>query len=216
LQETKDKVISIKHIYQQQAKDGVDIADLTSLKTEICAMGLAIDMSPHHKVNENALDQLSTATKKEKRRQNGLARKDGGARVSSGLQVITNGYAIGPECLDWARRTRVEMERKEVEKAKSGVLAREYLKEKAEDVLQKGPEPQAGKWNNHDLKVMIQWFKRAGNGPMPKHKEGLSLRYRETCGRGMPVLTHRLCLPKKRPHQPLPILVLVSTLTLMS
>jgi hypothetical protein len=132
------------------------------------------------------LGQLSAAAKKEKRRQTGLARKDGGARVSAGLQVITDGYAIGPECLAWARRTRVERERKEIEKAKAGVLARQSLKEKVKDVIQKGPAPQSGKWNNHDLKVMIQWYKRAGDGDMPKNKEGLLLRYRETCDRVMP------------------------------
>jgi hypothetical protein len=33
---------------------------------------------------------------------------------------------------------------------------------------------------------MIQWYKRAGDGPMPKNKEGLLLRYRETCGCVMP------------------------------
>jgi hypothetical protein len=111
--------------------------------------------------------------------------KDGGARVSAGLQVITDGYAIGPECLAWARRARVEREREEMEKAKADVLARESLKEKVEDVIQKGPDPQAGKWNNHDLKVMIQWYKRAGDGTMPKNKEGLLLRYREACGHVM-------------------------------
>jgi hypothetical protein len=42
--------------------------------------------------------------------------KDGGARVSVGLQVITDGYAIGPECLAWAWITQVERERKEIEK----------------------------------------------------------------------------------------------------
>jgi hypothetical protein len=66
------------------------------------------------------------------------------------------------------------------------VLASQSLKEKVEDVIQKGPDPQAGKWNNHDLKVMMQWYKRAGDSAMPKNKEGLLLRYRETCGRVMP------------------------------
>jgi hypothetical protein len=75
---------------------------------------------------------------------------------------------------------------KEIEKEKAGVLTRQSLKEKAEDVIQKGPDPQAGKWKNHDLKVMIQWYKRAGDSAMPKNKEGLLLRYRETCGHIMP------------------------------
>jgi hypothetical protein len=65
------------------------------------------------------------------------------------------------------------------------VLARQSLKEKVEDVIQKWPYPQAGKWNNHDLKVMIQWYKRDGEGAIPKNKEGLLLRYHETCGRVM-------------------------------
>jgi hypothetical protein len=177
LQETKDRVRSIKEIYEQQVKDGVDIVDLTSLKTDRGTMGLTMDMFLDHRIEENALGQLSAAAKKEKRRQTGLARKDGGARVSAGLQVITDGYAIGPECLAWARRTRAERERK-IEKEKAGVLARNSLKEKVEDGIQKGPDPQAGKWNNHDLKVMIQWYKRADDGAMPKHKEGLLLRYR--------------------------------------
>jgi hypothetical protein len=145
LQETKDRARSIKEIYEQQVKDGVDIADLTSLNTYRGAMGLTMDMFLDHKVEENALGQLSAAAKKEKQRQTGLTRKDGGARISAGLQVITNGYAIGPECLAWARRTRVEREGKEIEKAQAGVLARQSLKEKVEDVIQKGPDPQAGK-----------------------------------------------------------------------
>jgi hypothetical protein len=39
----------------------------------------------------------------------------------------------------------MKRERKEIEKAKAGVLARQSLKEKVEDVIQKGPDPQAGK-----------------------------------------------------------------------
>jgi hypothetical protein len=88
LQQTNDKVRSIKEIYEQQVKDGVDIVNLT--------MGLTMDMFLDHKVDENALGQLSAAAKKEKRCQTGLARKDCGARVTAGLQVITDGYAIGP------------------------------------------------------------------------------------------------------------------------
>jgi hypothetical protein len=186
LQETKDMVRSIKKIYEQQVEDGVEISDLTSLNTDRGAMSLPMDMFLDHKVEENALGQLSGAAKKDKRRQTGLARKDGGARVSAGLQVVTDGYAIGPECLAWAQRTQVERERKEIEEEKAGVLARQSLKEKVEDVIQKGPDPQSGKWNNHDLNIMMQWYKRAGDGSMPKHKEVLLLRYRETCDRVMP------------------------------
>jgi hypothetical protein len=47
-------------------------------------------------------------------------------------------------------------------------------------VLAKGAIPQAGKCNNHELKVMIQWFKHDVDKSTPKHKEGLLLRYRET------------------------------------
>jgi hypothetical protein len=54
------------------------------------------------------------------------------------------------------------------------------LKEKVDAVLAKGAIPEAGKWNNHYLKVMIQWFKRDGDKSMPKNKEGLLLCYRET------------------------------------
>jgi hypothetical protein len=43
-----------------------------------------------------------------------------------------------------------------------------------------------GTWNNHDLQVMIQWYKRTGEMEMPKNKEGLLLRYRETRGRVVP------------------------------
>jgi hypothetical protein len=46
-------------------------------------------------------------------------------------------------------------EGEEGNKTKAGVLARHSLKEKVEDVIRKGPDPQAGKWNNHDIKVMI-------------------------------------------------------------
>jgi hypothetical protein len=153
LQETKDRVRSIKDIYEQQVNDGVDIAEFTSLNTDIGAMGRTMDMFLDHKVEDNALRQLSAAAKKEKRRQTDLARKDGGDRVSAGLQVITDGYTIGPECLAWDRITRVERERKEIEKLKAGVLAIHFLKEEVKCVIQKGPDPQAEKLNNHDLKV---------------------------------------------------------------
>jgi hypothetical protein len=54
------------------------------------------------------------------------------------------------------------------------------LKEKVDAVLEKGATPEAGKLINHDLKVMIQWFKRDGDKAMPTNKEGFMLRYRET------------------------------------
>jgi hypothetical protein len=64
LQEINDRVRSIKDIYEQQVKDGVDIVDLTSLNIDRGAMGLTMDMFLDHKVEENALGQLSAAAKK--------------------------------------------------------------------------------------------------------------------------------------------------------
>jgi hypothetical protein len=54
------------------------------------------------------------------------------------------------------------------------------LKEKVDAVLAKRATPEAGKWNNYDPKVTIQWFKRDGDNAMPTNKEGLLLHYRET------------------------------------
>jgi hypothetical protein len=51
------------------------------------------------------------------------------------------------------------------------------LKGKVEVVLSKGTTPKEGKCNNQDLKVMIQWYKMAGDMAMPKNKEGLLLRH---------------------------------------
>jgi hypothetical protein len=51
------------------------------------------------------------------------------------------------------------------------------LKDKVDLVLRKGPTPAAGKWNNTDPKVMIQWFKSYGDKAMPKNNEGLLLRF---------------------------------------
>jgi hypothetical protein len=98
------------------------------------------DMFLDHK----ALGQLTAAQKKEKRRLTGLARNNGGSHVSTGLQVITAGYAIDPECLAWARRTHLEMERKEREKHAAGRLERLKLKGKVNVVLSKGPTPEEG------------------------------------------------------------------------
>jgi hypothetical protein len=47
-------------------------------------------------------------------------------------------------------------------------------------VLAKGQTSLEGRWNNTDLKVMIQWYKRDGDKAMPKNKDGLLLRYQET------------------------------------
>jgi hypothetical protein len=94
--------------------------------------------------------------------------------------AITDGYAIGPECLAWSRRTRLEKERKTTERERSARLERILLKNKVDLVLGKWATPAAGKWNNTDPKVMIKWFKRDDDNAMPKNKEGILLRYRET------------------------------------
>jgi hypothetical protein len=107
-----------------------------------------------------------------------MLRKGGSARLSAGLVVITAGYAIGPDFLAWARRTWLDKERKAREKEAARRLERVKLKEKVDAVLAKGATQKSGKLINHDLKVMIQWFKRDGDKAMPKNKEGLLLCYR--------------------------------------
>jgi hypothetical protein len=62
----------------------------------------------------------------------------------------------------------------------AGRLERLKLKTKVDTVLAKGSTSETGKWNKHDLKVMIQWFKHDDDKAMPKNKEGLLLHYRET------------------------------------
>jgi hypothetical protein len=74
----------------------------------------------------------------------------------------------------------LEKEKKATAKERAARLERILLKDKMDLVLGKGPTPAAGKWNNTDLKVTIQWFKRDGDKATPKNKEGLILRYRET------------------------------------
>jgi hypothetical protein len=182
LQETQDRVRTIIEVYEQQVKYGVDIVDLTLINTERGAMCLTMDMFLNHMFEEKDIGKLLTSTqKKEKRRLVGLARNNGGSRVSAGLQVIIYGYVTGPECLTWARITRLERERKEIEKQAAG-----KLKGKVDVILSKGPAPAEGKWNNQDLKVVIRWYQRAGHMEMPKNKEGLLLRYRKTCCRIVP------------------------------
>jgi hypothetical protein len=94
--------------------------------------------------------------------------------------AVTDGYAIGPQCLASARLIRLEKEKKARAKETAKRLERIMLKDKVDLVLGKGPTPAAGKWNNTDIKVMIQWFKRDGNKAMSKNKEGLLLRFWET------------------------------------
>jgi hypothetical protein len=74
----------------------------------------------------------------------------------------------------------LEKERQAHTKEKAGRLERILLQERVDMVLSKGATSAEGKWNNNDLKVMIQWFKRYGDKSMPKNKDGLLLRYRET------------------------------------
>jgi hypothetical protein len=180
LQEMNDRVQSINDIYEKQVMDGVAITDLTLLNTDKGSMGLTMDTFLDNALQERALGKLTAAEKKEKQRKAVMLRKDSGARISAGLMVITDGYAIGPYCLAWARRTRLDKERKAREKETAGRLERVKLKEKVDAVLAKGATPESGKWKKHDLKVMIQWFKRDGDKAMPKNKEGLLLRYRKT------------------------------------
>jgi hypothetical protein len=124
LQETKDRVESIHNIYKKQVMDGVEITDLTSLNTDKGSMGLAMDMFLDNALQDKALGKLTAAEKKEKRRQAGMLRKDGGARISAGLMVITVGYATGPDCLAWACRTQLEKEQKARDKQMAGRLER--------------------------------------------------------------------------------------------
>jgi hypothetical protein len=170
LQETKDRVQSIHDIYQKQVINGAAITDLTSLNTDKGSMGLNMDMFIDHAVQDTALRKLTAAEKKEKRRQAGMLRKDGGARLSAGLVVITDDYAIGSDCLMWDNRTWLKKEQKAREKQIAGWLEQLELSVNVDAVLAKGATPKAGKWNNNDLKVMIQWFKRNGDNSTPKHK----------------------------------------------
>jgi hypothetical protein len=77
----------------------------------------------------------------------------------------------------------LERDRKEREKHLSGRLEIIKLEGKAYVVLSKGPTLEEGNWNNQEIKFMIQWYKRVGCMAMSKNKEGLLLRYGETCGR---------------------------------
>jgi hypothetical protein len=142
-----------------------------------------------HKVQEQALGKMTPAEKKKKRRQAGQRKKERGARISAGLMAIADGYAIGPQCLAWARRTHLRQERKEEARRRAGRLDIIRLKMKVDMVLAKGETPEAGKWNNTDLKVMIQWFKRDGDNAMPKNKDGLLLHCSETCTRLVAAVT---------------------------
>jgi hypothetical protein len=99
----------------KQVMDGVESTDLTSLNTHKGSMGLTMDMFLDNALQEKALGKLTATEKKEKRRQAGMLREDGGAQHSSGLVVITYGYAICPDCLTWDRCTQLEKEQKKGE-----------------------------------------------------------------------------------------------------
>jgi hypothetical protein len=139
LQEMNDRVKSINDIYEKQVINGIAITDLTLLNTDKGSMSLPMEMFLYNALQEKALGKLTAAEKKEKRRQAGMLRKDGGAQLSVGLLVIIDGYAIGPDCLAWDRRTRLDKERKAREKEIAGRLERVKLKEKVDDVLAKEP-----------------------------------------------------------------------------
>jgi hypothetical protein len=112
--------------------DGVEITEFTSLNTD-------------NALQDKALGKFTAAEKEEKRRHAGMSRKDGGARISAGLVVITHGYAIVPDCLTWAHRTRLEKEQKVRDKQMAGQLEGLKLKAKVDAVLAKGATPETGK-----------------------------------------------------------------------
>jgi hypothetical protein len=109
-----------------------------------------------------------------------MLKNDGGSRLFAGLTFITEGYSIGPDYLAWDHRTRLEKDKKARVKERAGRLELFKLKKKVDVVLTKGATPEAGKWNNCDLKTLLQWFKRNGNTVMPNKKEGFMLCYCKT------------------------------------
>jgi hypothetical protein len=105
--------------------------------------------------------------------------------------AIMDGYVIWLQYLTWARRTYFEKEMKEEARQRAGRLAINRLKDKVDMAPEKGDTPEAGKWNNTDLKVIIQWFKREGGKAMPKNKYGLLPPYCETCTHVVAAITYR-------------------------
>jgi hypothetical protein len=65
--------------------------------------------------------------------------------------------------------------------------------------FQKDPHP--WKWNTQDIKVMNQWYKRAGDMAMSKNKEGLLLCYCEICSRVVPTYREDDGVSAAAPHQ---------------
>jgi hypothetical protein len=110
-----------------------------------------------------------------------------GVDITDLISLNTDHGAMGL-CMDMfldhkvqeAHHTQLEKDKKAKSRERAARLERIMLKDKVDLVLGKGATPAADKWNNTDLKVMLQWFKRDGGKAMPKKKEGLLLRYRET------------------------------------
>jgi hypothetical protein len=134
-------------------------------------MGLTMDMFLDNALQDKALGKLSAAEKKEKRRQTGMLRRYGGGRLSADLMVITDGYAIGPDCPAWDLHTRLDKEQKARDNQMAGKLERLKLEANVDEVLAKGATPETGKLNNHYLEVMIQRFKRDGEKSMTNNKK---------------------------------------------
>jgi flagellar biosynthesis component FlhA len=55
--------------------------------------------------------------------------------------AITDGYAIGPQCLVWAHRTRLEKEMKEEAEQRAGRIHIIRLKDKVDMLLANGETP---------------------------------------------------------------------------
>jgi hypothetical protein len=113
LQKGKDRVQSINVIYEKQVMDGFAITDPTLINTYNGSMGVIMDMFLYVELQEKALNKLTAAEKKGKRRHAGMLRKKCGARISAGLVVITDDYAIGLYYLVWDLRNRLDKEIKE-------------------------------------------------------------------------------------------------------
>jgi hypothetical protein len=110
------------------------------------------------------------------------------------VQIAPRGLAV----LGWKRRERQEREKQQ------GGVERVKLKEKVGAVLAKGSTPEAGKWNNHDLKVTIQWFKHDGDKAMPKNRKACCF----AIVKHTPVLSRVLTRTRQLNLHPLPIMSL--------
>jgi hypothetical protein len=79
LQETHDRVKSINEIDEKQVRYGVEITDLATLNTWQGSMGLCMYMFLDHKVQEQALVQMTATEKNEKMHPTGQIKKEWGA-----------------------------------------------------------------------------------------------------------------------------------------